>query len=178
MAPPGACQSGAPSNLRLAQLRKSAAAVGVAPGFDLNNSSVAEITDFVIPWLASSIRLSTILVVDDDPMHRLLVRVILENEGHAIVEAANGEEALDIIGPSAVPDIVITDLEMPLLTGEGLIQRLQWEPRTATIPIVVVSIDHDAALALKDSGLVDAVVTKPIGVSALANAIRTVANTP
>jgi CheY-like chemotaxis protein len=120
--------------------------------------------------------LSTILVVDDDPMHRLLVRVILENEGHAIVEAANGEEALEIIGPSPGPDIVITDLEMPLLTGVDLIERLQWEPRTAAIPIVVVSIDHDAALALRDSGLVDAVVSKPIGVSALAETIRAVAS--
>jgi two-component system chemotaxis response regulator CheY len=121
--------------------------------------------------------LSTILIVDDDPMHRLLVRVILEGQGHAIVEAANGEEALDIIGPSPDLDVVITDLDMPLLTGVGLIERLQSEPRTAAIPIVVVSGDNDAALALKDSGLVQAVLSKPIGVSALAEVIRAVAGT-
>jgi two-component system chemotaxis response regulator CheY len=103
--------------------------------------------------------------------------VILEGQGHAIVEAANGEEALDIIGPSPDLDVVITDLDMPLLTGVGLIERLQSEPRTAAIPIVVVSGDNDAALALKDSGLVQAVLSKPIGVSALAEVIRAVAGT-
>jgi two-component system chemotaxis response regulator CheY len=121
--------------------------------------------------------LSTILIVDDDPMHRLLVRVILEGQGHAIVEAANGGEALDIIGPSPDLDVVITDLDMPLLTGVGLIERLQSETRTAAIPIVVVSGDKNAALALKDSGLVQAVLSKPIGVSALAEVIRAVAGT-
>jgi CheY-like chemotaxis protein len=122
--------------------------------------------------------LSTILIVDDDPMHRMLVRVILEGQGHAIVEASNGEEALDIIGPVPVLDVVITDLDMPLLTGIGLIDRLQSEASTAAIPIVVVSGDHVAALALKNSGLVNAVVTKPIGVSALAETIRAVIGKP
>ncbi|HLZ09969.1 MAG TPA: response regulator [Chloroflexota bacterium] len=119
-------------------------------------------------------RLSTILVVDDDPMHRMMVRVILEGQGHAIVEAANGEEALDMIGPSPVLDLVITDLDMPLLNGAGLIERLQSEPITAAIPIVVVSRDQAAALALKESGLVNAVISKPIGVTSLAETVRAV----
>src|SRR5437899_7008979 len=85
------------------------------------------------------ITLSTALVVDDDSETRSLVRLILETEGYAVVEAAPGEEALGLIGPNPVPDVIVTDLAMPILNGVALIERLESEPRTATIPIVVVS---------------------------------------
>src|SRR5579864_8429078 len=93
--------------------------------------------------------------------NRSLLRAILEVEGHAVIEAADGEQALDLIRPSPLPDIVVTDLMMPILTGVELINRLQSEPRTATIPIVVISGDYDLALGLETSGLVEAVVKKP-----------------
>jgi CheY-like chemotaxis protein len=80
-----------------------------------------------------------ILVVDDDPDTRRLFRFVLEQAGHQVVEAANGEAALDLITPNPLPDLITTDLTMPLMTGEGLIERLRSEPRTSSIPIVVVS---------------------------------------
>jgi CheY-like chemotaxis protein len=128
-------------------------------------------------WCAAR-KVSTILVVDDDPSSRLLLRVILEMHGHSVVEAVDGEQALGMILPSPFPDVVITDLRMPNLNGVTLIERLQSEPKTATIPIVVVSAEYDAALALKSSGMVEAVVTKPISINALEECIRALAPTP
>jgi len=122
--------------------------------------------------------MSSILVVDDDPDNRLLLRAILEMQGHSVVEAADGEEALNMIRPSPPPDIVITDLTMPVLNGVELIKRLQAEPRTATIPVVVVSGDYDVARALRMSGWVEEVVRKPFTVSAVAECIRAVTTTP
>jgi len=118
------------------------------------------------------------MIVDDDPSNRSLLRAILEVEGHSVIEAADGEQALDLIKPSPLPDIVVTDLMMPILTGVELINRLQSEPRTATIPIVVISGDYDLALGLETSGLVEAVVKKPVDVNALAACIRAVASRP
>jgi CheY-like chemotaxis protein len=119
-----------------------------------------------------------VLVVDDDPGTRSLLRLILETEGHAVIEAAHGGEALNIIGPNALPDVVVTDLMMPVLSGLELIDRLQSEPLTATIPIVVVSSNSQAARALQTSGAVTAVVRKPFVASALADCIRAVAGGP
>jgi CheY-like chemotaxis protein len=117
------------------------------------------------------------LVVDDDPDARFMFRLILEKAGHAVVEAADGEAALVLIDPNPLPDLITTDLTMPVLNGEGLIERLRSDPRTASIPIVVVSANPLAARALHASGLVEAVVIKPFDALALEACIRAVAET-
>jgi len=114
--------------------------------------------------------LSTILIVDDDPSTRFVLRLILEREGYKIVEAGNGAAALDMIRPDPLPDIVMTDLMMPVMTGVELVRRLRSEPRTAKIRIVVVSGNPEAAHGLE----VDAIVTKPFNAVKLADRIRTI----
>jgi CheY-like chemotaxis protein len=113
----------------------------------------------------------TILIVDDDPSVRYLLRLILENEGYTVLEAGNGEAALAAISSETLPDIVMTDLMMPVMTGAELIVRLRSEPRTSKIPIVVVSSNPDAIKHL----VVDAVVTKPFTAANLADRVRVVA---
>lgn len=124
---------------------------------------------------AWAIRLSTILVVDDDESSRLVLRSVLEPSGHLVLEAPDGQAALEMISKLITPDIVVTDLSMPVLSGEALISRLRSEPRTNAIPIVVVSSDLDEALALRMSGHVDAFVAKPVDLGALALCIGTLA---
>ena len=121
--------------------------------------------------------MSTILVVDDDAPTRVMLRMVLEGAGHEVVEAAHGAAALDIISPDLLPDIVMTDLTMPILNGKELIERLRSAPRTASIPIVVVSGNYDSARALQASGLVEAVINKPFGAADLTECIRAVART-
>jgi CheY-like chemotaxis protein len=122
--------------------------------------------------------LSTILVVDDDRETRSLLRLILETAGHVVVEAPHGKAALEMIRPNALPDVVITDLVMPVMRGTELIQSLHSEQRTAAIPIVVVSASPDGARTLQASGLVQAVVTKPFDVYALVDCIESVGTPP
>jgi CheY-like chemotaxis protein len=119
--------------------------------------------------------LSTILVVDDDAPTRVVLRMILEKAGHEVVEAAHGAAALDIISPDLLPDVVMTDLTMPILSGKELIELLRSGPITAAIPIVVVSGNHDSARTLQASGLVEAVVDKPFDAASLTECIRAVA---
>jgi two-component system chemotaxis response regulator CheY len=119
---------------------------------------------------------SVILVVDDDSDIRVVLRLILENAGHEVVEAAHGAAALDLISPHRLPDLVVTDLLMPVLSGEELIGRLRSTPTTAAIPIVVVSGNAVAAWTLKASGMVEAVVAKPFEAAAVMATIHAVAN--
>lgn len=105
-----------------------------------------------------------------------MLRLILEHVGHKVVEAPHGEAALHLIKPDLLPDVITTDLKMPKLSGEELIQRLRSEPRTASIPIVVVSANHDEAGFLKAAGVVEAVVYKPFDAAAVAECIRAITN--
>lgn len=129
-----------------------------------------------VPFI--KIGLIRILIVDDDPSIRYVLRLILEREGYEVLEAGHGEAALEMIRPSALPDIVMTDLMMPIMGGVELIRRLRDEPRTASIPIVVVSSNPEAAQNLQASGLVDAIVSKPFTAARLADRIRAVASNP
>ena len=113
----------------------------------------------------------TILVVDDDPSIRFLLKEILERERYTILEAGNGQAALDAIRSGALPDIVMTDLMMPVMTGAELIARLRSQASTAGIRIVVVSSNPEA---VKDLA-VDAIVTKPFDATDLAKRVRAVA---
>jgi CheY-like chemotaxis protein len=119
-----------------------------------------------------------ILIVDDDPSIRYVLRLILEREGYEVLEAGHGEAALAMIRPNPLPDVVMTDLMMPIMGGVELIHRLRAEPRTAKIPIVVVSSNPDVAQGLQDSGLVDAVVSKPFTAVRLADRVRAVTGNP
>lgn len=119
-----------------------------------------------------------VLIVDDDPSTRFVLRLILEREGYAVVEAGNGQAALDMIAPDPLPDIVMTDLMMPVMTGVELIRRLRSNPRTADIRIVVVSSNADAAASLQSRGQVNAIVSKPFAAGRLADGVRAVLSNP
>jgi CheY-like chemotaxis protein len=80
----------------------------------------------------------TVLLVDDDRDTRALYGLILESFGYNVVPAANGSQALELAGKGR-PDIVVTDLAMPVMDGVELCQRLRAEPSTSEVPILAVS---------------------------------------
>jgi CheY-like chemotaxis protein len=79
-----------------------------------------------------------VLVVDDSMLIRHAVTRFLEEHEFRVESATNGLEALELVAKSR-PDLIITDLNMPKMTGAELIQALQARPETAGIPIVVVA---------------------------------------
>jgi CheY-like chemotaxis protein len=97
---------------------------------------------------------SRILVVDDEPDQRFLLRRILERAGHEVTEANDGAAALRAVRESA-PDLVVTDMMMPVMNGVELIRCLRADPATAHIPILAASGDPHLA------GATDAVLAKP-----------------
>lgn len=82
----------------------------------------------------------TILAVDDSASIRQMVGFVLKNAGYTVIEAGDGEEALEKIGKAEV-SMVITDLHMPKLDGIGLIHRLRANPAFKFLPIVMLTTE-------------------------------------
>ena len=78
------------------------------------------------------------LVVDDSMLIRHTVCRFLEERGFSVESATNGLEALETL-QRIHPDIVVTDMQMPKMSGSELITALKREPSTAAIPIVIVA---------------------------------------
>ncbi len=78
------------------------------------------------------------LVVDDSMLIRHTVCRFLEERGFAVESASNGLEALEHLRDTR-PDIIVTDMDMPKMTGSELITALKSVPETAKIPVVIVA---------------------------------------
>ena len=82
--------------------------------------------------------MSYILVVDDDASHRTLICDALEEMGYRTKQAANGREALDSLEVD-IPQAVLLDLRMPVMSGWGLLDALKKMPRARGLPIIIIS---------------------------------------
>ena len=78
-------------------------------------------------------QLATILIVDDRPANRRFLVTLLGPQGHRLVEAANGLDAL-AAAQAEPPDLVITDVLMPVMDGYEFVKRLRLDPTFAISP--------------------------------------------
>jgi two-component system chemotaxis response regulator CheY len=85
----------------------------------------------------------TILAVDDSATMRQMVNFTLTAAGYDVIEAQDGQDALGKLEPA--PAMVLTDLNMPLLDGIGLIKGLRSHPRAKYVPIVVLTTESEMA---------------------------------
>lgn len=83
----------------------------------------------------------TILVVNDDPDHLGLMRVLLAKAGYRVLTALDGQEGLHLAS-TRNPDLVISDVNMPALDGIELCRRIRAEPCTRLLPIMLVSAER------------------------------------
>jgi two-component system cell cycle response regulator DivK len=113
-----------------------------------------------------------ILVVEDQEDNRQILRDLLGSAGYEIIHAEDGEQAL-VAAAAQRPDLILMDIQLPLLDGYEAARRLKADPALRAIPIIAVtsyalSGDESKALA---AGC-DAYVTKPYSTRALLAKIR------
>lgn len=92
-----------------------------------------------------------VLVADDFEDTRHVMKLLLEMRGHAVVEAADGQQAVDH-AMSRRPDLILMDLSMPVMDGFDATRRLRKQPETARIPIVALTA-HAGDTAWRDRAL-------------------------
>lgn len=122
------------------------------------------------------ISVGTILIVEDSPSELELMSHYLEESGYKVVKASGGKEAIEKI-KTEEPNVVITDLVMPDMSGFELCRYLKKNPETQTVPIVICSSKNkeiDRVWAMRQGA--QAYVTKPYTREELLRAIKSVAN--
>jgi two-component system KDP operon response regulator KdpE len=110
-----------------------------------------------------------VLVIDDEPPIRKLLRMGLTSQGYNIIEAANGKAALELMREA--PDLVILDLGLPDIQGHELLRTIR--SRNESVPVVVLSSRGDEAGKVQALDLgADDYVTKPFGMDELLARMR------
>ncbi len=112
---------------------------------------------------------STILIVDDEPQIRRVMRTTLSSNGYSVIEARSGEEALEIMRKER-PELVLLDVNMPGMSGLEVCREIRDQSEVAIIMLTVRNSEHDKVLAL-DAGADDYVV-KPFSIEELLARIR------
>lgn len=115
---------------------------------------------------------ASLLLAEDDEMTRRLLAAILTRGGHTVIEARNGEEAVDRVQRER-PTLVLMDLDMPVLTGQEACHQLRQDRATAAIPIVAVtSRDYRRELeVLREIGF-SGYLQKPFALADVENALE------
>lgn len=108
-----------------------------------------------------------VLLVEDTPFLRYAFGRLLRMHGFDVREACDGREALDCVGEFR-PDLILTDLMMPVMDGIELIRRLHDSEATAGVPVVAITADatEQAERLAMEAGAID-VITKPIDLPGL-----------
>ncbi|MGA7933706.1 MAG: response regulator [Kovacikia sp.] len=116
--------------------------------------------------------MSTVLIVDDSPTVRELLSEQLKRSGFIVVEAVDGEEAIEKIKENT-PDLVVTDIVMPRKNGYELCRWIKNDPQIKHIPVVMCtskSEEFDVYWGMKQGA--DAYITKPYHPPYLLDAVK------
>src|SRR5689334_8857221 len=111
---------------------------------------------------------ATVLVVDDDPDTVETMREILEEEGHRVLSARNGLEGLEA-ALAHHPDLVLLDLDMPVMDGRGFLEAVRKAPSLSDMTVVVLSGIDDARVTCES-------VKKPLRLDTLLGLLGRVAS--
>jgi CheY-like chemotaxis protein len=126
----------------------------------------------ILPAIPIEQPMKKVLVADDQAAGRELIRIILEQSGHTVWEAANGADAVRF-AREVLPDLIFLDLHMPMLDGFGVLDQLRRDENLIGTPIVALTAtamqgDRERALSAGFASY----ITKPTGLRALRSAME------
>lgn len=113
------------------------------------------------------------VLIADDEIHIIhVVAIKLRNNGYEVVSASNGAEAYDLVSKEH-PDIIVTDYQMPLMTGIEMIERLRADEATRDVPVILLTARSFAITQEQQESLgVAACLSKPFSPKELLKSIQ------
>ncbi len=120
----------------------------------------------------------TVLVVDDEPFMLRMIQIILERERCAMLQAANGQEAVEVAKRTR-PDVIIMDALMPRMDGLTALRLLKQDPVTKPIPVILLTANpHRFPQAEAESSGATVFLTKPFSPTRLLEEVRRLGSGP
>jgi CheY-like chemotaxis protein len=104
--------------------------------------------------------MTTILVVDDEPLIAMALEAALEDAGYGVVTAANGRQGLDRLAEAPRPDLVLLDMMMPVMSGAAMRAAMLADQALRSIPVIVLSSLPEETVRARVDG-VAAILRKP-----------------
>ena len=117
---------------------------------------------------------ATVLLIDDSPSIRMLLRTVLHNAGYSVVEAGDGEEAIDKLDGRALAAIVC-DLDMPRASGVEVVESLRGMPTPPAVVVVSGYMDPAVESRLAALPFVQEVLRKPFDLLVFARRVAELA---
>lgn len=115
----------------------------------------------------------SVLIVDDDPSIRSMLGFLFDDEGFEVSEAADGQEAIELLAGTTVPDAMVLDLMMPRLDGHGVLRQRAEQSLAADTRIVVLTAKSDPSDVVWCWELgADEFVNKPVDPEALLRQVQ------
>lgn len=113
-----------------------------------------------------------ILIVDDEPNNVDFLEQALEDSGYQLITATNGQEALNKI-QSEQPDLILLDLNMPVMDGFTVLAKVKEDPNLRDIPVIIISSEHESKSVVKGikQGAED-YLTKPVNAGLLVKKVK------
>ena len=114
---------------------------------------------------------ATVAIVEDDANTREVFRTILEHKGYGVMEASDGLLGLSLV-QDRMPDLVLLDLGLPGMDGKTVATRLKADPRTSSVPIIVITaaVQRDTRAWAMALGC-DEFLEKPVELRVLTDAV-------
>lgn len=115
--------------------------------------------------------MARVLLAEDEFLIRMVVAEELAEQGHVVIEASSGDEAMRIVDAGEVCDILVTDIQMPgTLDGIGLATQLR--TRQPGTPVVYVTGRPESLAAIKTLERYDAIIRKPFAAAEIVTVVR------
>ena len=113
-----------------------------------------------------------VLIVDDEPNNVDFLEQALEDSGYQLITATNGQEALNKI-KSEQPDLILLDLNMPIMDGFTVLAKVKEDPNLRDIPVIIISSEHESKSVVKGikQGAED-YLTKPVNAGLLVKKVK------
>lgn len=112
-----------------------------------------------------------IMIVDDEPVTQLMVRLMLQRANHSVIMANDGQDAMTQLNNESV-DLIIADINMPKMDGLTLLQQLRQDKRYENLPVIVFTAisKSQTHLEAKQKGA-SGILTKPVSSSTLVDTV-------
>ena len=114
--------------------------------------------------------MTTVLVVDDEPLIAMALEAALEDAGYGVSTAANGRQGLERLVEAPRPEIVLLDMMMPVMNGPAMLAAMAADPGLRRIPVIVLSSLPEEAIRARADG-VAAILLKPCTAEQVLDAI-------